>query len=240
MIDRDSPIPLYHQLSEMLLGQIKDKSLLPGDPFPTEEQLVQTSGVSRITVRKALSELEKKGYIERKHGRGTFVAPSSFRQGARHLVTLYEEIVAMGTEPIFRLLTFSTEPAQSRVADVLQIEEGQPITFMERLRLVDQLAVSLTLSYLHLPAGITLSADEVGENVLWDILTQKGILIDEEALTVEAVGATTRQAKLLQVRLGVPLLMIEGVTRSVDGAPFEYVQVFGRADRFRYRIHLSR
>jgi GntR family transcriptional regulator len=239
MIDRNSPIPLYHQLGEILLTRIKNKTFLPGDALPTEEQLAQETGVSRITVRTALGELEKKGYIERRHGRGTFVAAPRFRRGARQMVNMTEEILSIGEEPVSRLLTFRTETAQSKVAELLKINQGQQITFVEQLRLAGQLALNVTQFYLNLPAGVVLSRDEVSENSPWDIFAQKGILIGEESLTIQAVEADAQQANLLQVSKGAPLLLFEGVTSSIDGVPLEITRVFTRTDRCRYSVHFT-
>jgi len=241
MIDRNSPVPLYYQLSEILLNQITEGEIKPGNAIPTERELIQIYGISRITVRRAIQELEKRGYVRREQGRGTFVAPPRIQRGVARLTSFSKEITARGMKPASRLLALRQKPATGRVARQLRVEEGRLIWFVERLRLADSEPIALNLSYLRLPADVALTVSELEEEVsLWKLLEKKGIALAEADKTIEAIAADEWQADLLQVKENAPLLLVEGIVYSGDGTPIEFSQVIGRADRYKYYLHVAR
>ncbi|MCL4458834.1 MAG: GntR family transcriptional regulator [Chloroflexi bacterium] len=241
MLDRNSPVPLYYQLSEILLNQITGGSLKPGNTIPTERELIEIYGVSRVTVRTAVEELVKRGYIRREKGRGTFVASPRIQRDVARLISFSEEILARGMKPGSRLLALRREPATDRVARELQVEAGELIWFVERLRLADAEPVALNLSYLRLPQGVTLTESELESEVsLWTLLMRKGITMAEGDKTIEAIVADEWAAKLLGVGRKDPLLLVEGVVYGVDGTPIEFHQIIGRADRYKYYLHVVR
>src|SRR5690606_7098520 len=96
ILDRDVPIPLYHQVMTSLLAEIEAGRLAPGDQLPAEDRLSARFGVSRITVRHALRELADHGYITRRQGRGTFVRNRALEQGPRALTSFTDEMRRYG------------------------------------------------------------------------------------------------------------------------------------------------
>jgi len=240
-LDRNSPLPLYHQLSELLLGQIVDGQLKPHEAMPAERELIEIFGVSRITVRRALEELERRGYVQREQGRGTFVAPAHIQRGVAKLTSFSEEIEARGMKPGVRLLALRREPAAGRVAHALQLEPGAPIWMVERLRLADGESIALNISYLRLPESVALTEAELTrETSLWGLLERKGVRMAAADKTIEATVADEDQAFHLQVPRGAPLLLVEGVIYGGDGTPIEFHQIIGRADRYKYYLHVTR
>jgi len=240
-LERNSPLPLYHQLFELLLGQIVGGQIKPHEAIPTELELSEMYGVSRITVRRALDELERRGYIQRERGRGTFVSPAHVQRAAAKLTSFSEEIEARGMRPGGRLLALRREPAAGRIAHELQVEPGTPVWMVERLRLADGECIVLNLSYLHLPDSITLTEEELTrETSLWSILERKGIRMVAADKTIEATVADEEQARYLQVPRGAPLLLVEGVVFAGDDTPIEFHQLIGRADRYKYYLHVTR
>ena len=241
MLDRNSPIPLYHQLSEVLLDQIRTGRLKPHEAIPTERELVERYKVSRITVRRAIAELESRGFVQREQGRGTFVLPPQVRRGTAQLTSFSEEIAERGLKPEARLLQFRREPAEGQVAQELQVQEGTLLWRIERLRLADGKIIALNCSFLHLPAHIELSKEEIRQEVsLWALLERKGIHIAEADRTIEAIAADPDQARLLQVPESAPLLLVEGVIYATGNIPVEFSRVVGRADRYKFYIHVTR
>jgi len=241
MLDRNSPIPLYHQLSELILSQILNGQLKAQDAIPTERELVDSHAVSRITVRRAISELEDRGFVQREQGRGTFVRPPQVHRLASRLTSFSEEIAARGMVPGTQLLSFRKEPAPGRVAHELQLENGASVWMIERLRLADSEAVVVNASYLSLPDHIQLTEEELNsETSLWALLEQKGIPMVEATRTIEATAAGEREADLLSVEIGSPLLLVEGVVYTQSSRPVEFYQIIGRADRYKYQLHVTR
>ncbi len=241
MLDRRSPIPLYHQLSQSLLAQITNGHYEPGDTLPPERELTQDFDVSRITVRRAIDELENEGYVRRVQGRGTFVAPPRIQRGILKLTSFSEDIAALGMKPGSELLTLRQEPAQTRVARELGLNEGATVWFVERLRFADSDVIGLNLSYLALPESITLRRSDLEEEPsLWKVLAEKGIVLMESDKVIGAIAAEDWHAELLDVRERTPLLQVEGVAYSGAGQPVEFHQIITRADRYKYHLHVTR
>jgi GntR family transcriptional regulator len=241
VIDRSSPIPLYHQLSELLLNQIVEGQLRPGEAVPTEQELIESHKVSRITVRSAMAELERSGFVRREQGRGTFVAPPRIQRGIARLTSFSEEIVARGMHPDTRLLTLRRQPATGSEARTLSVEEGHTIWYVERLRLADSEPIALSTSHLNLPPPLGLTESELeSESSLWAILKGKGMTFAEADRTIEAIPADDFQARLLQVSVDAPLLLVEAIVYATDGTPVEFSQVVARTDRYKYYLHVRR
>jgi len=241
MLDRSSPVPLYYQLSETLMSQITAGDFKPGDAIPTERELIESYGVSRITVRTAVEELVNRGYVRREQGRGTFVASPRVQRGGPNLTSFTEDIVSRGFKPGSRLLALKQEPSTGRIARELGVQEGTLVWFIERLRLADDQPIALNLSYLNLPPYVTLSGEELGSEVsLWNLLRSKGIRLAQADKSIEAIAADEWEANLLGVRKNAPLLLIEGVVLGMDGSAVEFHRIIARADRYKYYVHAER
>jgi len=227
-LDRTSPVPLYHQLKEILESQIKEGHLKPGEAIPAGWELCERYGVSRITVQRALAELQQEGYVDRQQGRGTFVRRRIRREIGR-MISFSEGMRAQGREPGSRLLNLQHKPADKSVASMLNLQEGDPIWVIERLRLADEEVVRFSSSYLRLPSHVSLEPSELEREVsLWALLEKKGIYLAEGNITAEAIAASPYYAKLLGVKEGVPLLLTEGIHYSEAGTPVEYFRVISR------------
>jgi GntR family transcriptional regulator len=236
-------IPLYRQIEEDLLAQILDGQIDPGQIIPPERELCERYGVSRITVRRAIGELETRGYVRRRQGKGTFVSQSRIRREMGRMISFSEEMRAQGRTPGSKLLNLQHKPADRSTAQLLGLREGDPIWIVERLRLADGEVVSLGISHLNLPPEVYLTPMELGTEIsLWSLLAKKGIHISEAETTVRAAIADEYHAQLLGVEEGDPLLVREGVNYAIleHLVPVEAFRVVSRADRYQYSLHLIR
>lgn len=243
ILDRTGEMPLYRWIEDDLLAQIKEGHLETGEMLPPERELCEHYGVSRITVRRAIGELETRGYVRRQQGKGTFVSRSRIRREMGRLISFSEEMRTQGRLPSSRLLNLQHCLADKSIASLLQLSEGAPIWIVERLRLADEEVISLSTSYLHLPFHVYLTPVELGtENSLWLLLAKKGIHIAEGDTTVRAMVADAHYADLLGVEEGDPLLVQEGVNYSMGEhlVPVEAFEIVSRADRYQYSLHLMR
>jgi GntR family transcriptional regulator len=242
-LDGIAEIPLYRHIEEDLLAQITEGDLQPGDVVPPERELCERYGVSRITVRRAISELETRGYVRRQQGKGTFVSRTRIQREMGRLLSFSEEMQAQGHVPGSKLLNLQHRPADKSIASLLQLREGDPMWIVERLRLADDEVVSLSISYLHLPRDVYLTPMELDEySSLWSLLASKGVRITEGNTTVRATIADSHYAELLDVEEGEPLLVREGVNYVMEGqpVPVEAFEIVSRADRYQYSLHLIR
>jgi GntR family transcriptional regulator len=236
-IDKDSPLPLYSQLREALLALLKHGEFQEGDPFPTERELGEMYQVSRITVRRALDELVREGYLIAHQGKGTFVAKPKISRHVPQMRSFSQEMADQGQRPGSRLLSLGHQKAGQRIATALSLPEGSWVWVVERLRLANDEPICISLVYLNLPPQITLTPAELEqETSLWKILENKGIHFAYREENIQAIAAGAREAELLLIEPGAPLLFVEGTVYSDRGDPIEYHQMHNRGDRYNYTV----
>jgi GntR family transcriptional regulator len=238
-IDRDLPIPLYHQLKDALVSLIQSDSLQEGEAIPTEQELTKRFEVSRITVRRAIDELVREGRLVTRQGKGTFVARPKIQRPMTRMKSFSAATTEGGHQPGSRLLSLRHEKAGSSVASALGIEKEQWIWVVERLRLVDNEPMGLSEVYLNLAPYLTLTPLELEQDSsLWSILQKKGVVLTKSSETIQAISASSPQAELLQIAVGAPLLLIEGTVYTDRSTPIEYHRMFNRGDRYKYSVDL--
>jgi len=240
-IDKDGPLPLYHQVREVLLTLIKEAGLEEGSLIPTEREIGEKLQVSRITVRRAIDELVREGYLVAQQGKGTFVARPKIDRSMTQMQSFSEQMLKEGHRPGSQLLSLRHEKASGHVAAVLNIEDDDWIWVVERLRYADDEPICISMTYLNLPLDVTLTPAELEqETSLWAILDKKGVRFTRSEETVQALTAGEREAELLNIEIGASLLLVEGVVYTADNTPIEYHEMFNRGDRYKYSIQLTR
>lgn len=241
-INRREPVPLYYQLKEVLLSKIERGELNPNMPIPSEKQLMEAYGLSRTTVRQAISELVAEGYLHRQRGKGTFVSRPKVQHGLRKLTSFSEDMRSRGLQPGSHVLEMRSEVPPKRIATSLELKEGEQALKIVRLRLANGEPMGIQTSYVPLWTGIKIAPEDLeGEGSLYALLeTRFNILLGEADETLEATVANETEAQLLGVKKGSPLLLRERTTFSLDGKPIEFVKALYRADRYRYLVHLTR
>ncbi|KAA9394953.1 GntR family transcriptional regulator [Kocuria coralli] len=204
-----------------------------GDRLPGERKLVEQFGVSRITVRHAISQLVNDGLLTREHGRGTFVAHGMARSRL-HLASFHEDMRAAGLKPSTRVDLVAEEEAPAEAAAHLGTEHALRV---RRLRLGDGIPVSVDDCWL-VPGLLPSEAD--WESSLYGMLAQAGAGITRAEQTVQAQAAGARDAALLGIQPGTPVLAFHrrSFSLAADGErPVEYSVSVYRADR--YQIHME-
>lgn len=234
-------LPLYFRAKQAILRLIEDRGLQPGDPLPTERDLETTLNVSRVTVRRALAELEREGAVRREHGRGTFVAPPKIGRGLAAVTSFTQEMRTRGLQPGSRLLQFRRQAPPRHVGQQLDLAEGDPAVYVERVRLVDDEPIALSQSWLRLPDWAALRPQDLAAGgSLWDFLERHGLRVALVDKTVEATLADAYEAEALGIPPGSLFLVVESLARTADGTPIESNRVCFRADRYRLTFCQSR
>ncbi len=131
-------VPLYAQIKDALRVQILDGTYAPHSQMPSEHELCAMYGVSRITVRQALGDLQKEGLLFKLHGKGTFVSKPKAFQNVSSLQGFAEAMSSMGYEIVNQLRSFRVVEADRNVAARLGLEEGAPVTEIHRVRLLNR------------------------------------------------------------------------------------------------------
>jgi GntR family transcriptional regulator len=239
-IDRASPVPYYFQLARVLQEEIASGRLAPGSRLESEPALGEQYGVSRSVVRQALDRLEREGLIERRKGRGTFVAGPTNR--AWRLQSsggfFQEEVTRLGHNVTSKILRASAGPLPRWATKALGLSEGSRGVTLERLRYVDgQLAL---FNVNHLPERLTdtVLALEAGDSLYEFLERREGLRVHGGRRVVEAVAAEKRMAELLEVRRGTPLLYIESESRDDRDECFDCYQAWLRTDRLQIEIQV--
>lgn len=238
-IDRSSPIPFYHQLKVLLLARIAAEKLVAGDRLPSDHQLCDQFDVSRTVVRQALADLEHEGVIVREKGRGTFVAQSKSTQGlVQSLTGLYEDAARSGRALRSEVRRLETVPADDVVARSLAVEPGSPVVLLDRLRYIDEVPWVSVTTYLPADLGVDLTAAELVDGSLYEILGRQGLRPVRGTRSIEARVATGPQAKALQIARGSALLFLSSIGYDATGRPVELFEAFHRGDRTRFEVSL--
>lgn len=240
-VDRDDPVPLYHQLYRILLEQITSGVWKPGDLIPSEKELGQKYQLSRITIRQTLQQLATDGYLSREQGRGTFVSQPKIQHGPEGSFGLTGYLRAHGYTAGWRLLSMDKVEPPEKIRALLQMKEGQPTLLIRRFRLADQEVIGLHRVYVPFPlaAGVKREYLEQGESSLAYMEECMGLVLSHSHRSVSAIAASEHEASLLGVGAGFPLLQIERTTIGMDDVPVEYLRAAYRGDRFEYYLRLE-
>jgi GntR family transcriptional regulator len=209
------------------------ESLEVGDSIPSERQLSVELGVSRLTVRAALDELVREGYLMRRRGAGTFVAEPKVAKGMG-ISSFSEDMRGRGLTPGSRTLELQVVPAGARLGRILHVSPAEPVIVAKRLRLADgePMAIELLHARESLLPGLT--AVDLEEDSFYDLLTSRyGIEIVGGEQTVEPTVTDEEESETLGVPLHSPALLFERVTRSPKGEVVEFTVSIYRGDRYR-------
>lgn len=238
-LDGYSPTPLYFQLRELIASAIKGGNYGPCCQLPSERELADMYGLSRMTVRQATTALVNDGLVVRRRGKGTFVAPPKLEYGVLHLTSFTEDMVQRGFTPSTSLLTVRSLAAIGKTARVMGLTPGSVLTLIERLRLANGEPMAYELCHLPVERFPDLTSAAVGEGSLYELLqTRYGVRAASADQTLEATLASPREADLLQVRQGAPLLLLERVTRDANNQVIEFARALVRADRYKFFVEL--
>lgn len=240
MLDEKLPVSLYYQLKEILTKKIKENEWLVNTRIPTERELCEMYRVSRITVRQALDELEKEGYLYRKQGRGTFVTVPKLEQRLGSFYSFSEEIRKMGAVPEATIIGFNILESSERISEILKTKKGEKVYSINRLRKADKEPFALETSYIPVAIAPDLIKENVEKDGLYNTLRNSyGIIPDEAWESFEAVLVDDEDDALhLNVKRNSAALKIVRVTRAGSGV-VEYCSGLIRGDRYKYNIVLK-
>jgi GntR family transcriptional regulator len=238
-LNKNLPIPLYHQLKTILLEDIQSGRWKVEDRLPTESELEETYAVTKITVRQALKELADSGYVRRERGRGTFLARPQLKQGPRALSSFTEEMRRHGLRSGSRILRSGVLTADTVTAEKLGIPCATPVFLLKRLRLADGKPMGIQTAYIPLQLVPGLPEEPLENASLYHIMQSKyGLQPAYAHEEHSAVLVEGEAASLLRVRPGSPGLAAERITCLKDGHPIEFVSAVMRGDRYRIILDL--
>lgn len=237
-IDRLSPIPLHEQCKQLLLGKIRQGQLRAGEAIPPERELGERYGLSRTTVRQAVNGLVQQGFLQKVQGSGTFVTKSNIPLDLHKFTSFSEDMVARGRKPSSKILFVDLTEGDEKILAALGTDN--PIQRVERLRLADGKPMGIHTAYL--PRQYRIDAQTLErEGSLYTVLARDYhlhlVAADEILQTAEA---DERDADLLHLPKGSPILRVERISFDNRSEPKEYVEMRYRSDEYKYYVRLTR
>ncbi|TWT25366.1 GntR family transcriptional regulator [Planomicrobium sp. CPCC 101110] len=240
MVDKQSPIPIYAQIEEQLKNQIAEGKFPPGAAIPSERELTETFGVSRMTVRQSITNLVNDGLLYREKGRGTFVAAPKVEQPLSGLTSFTEDMLSRGMAPSNQLLKFEKRQPDKGIAEKLHIAESAEIYFVERIRYADGIPMAIERTYLPVALFPDLSGEVLKESLYKYVEKTAKLKISGAVQRMEAALAKKEDADLLHVETPFAVLVIERVSKLSSQVPFEVVRSTYRADRYKFTSEIQR
>ena len=234
VIDRTSPVPLYHQLAEQLTASIEDGRLQPGDPFENELALAERLDLSRPTVRRAIAELVGRGLLVRRRGVGTTVASQVIHR-RDELTSLYDDMVRRGQTPRTEVLSFTSGAVDEKAAAALGLPLDTPLLSVERLRYVGDTPTALMHNWLP-PQFADLTAEDLAGESLYALLRTRGVRPVIAHQTIGARRPAPRERKLLALSAGDPLLTMTRRAYAGNGSAVEYGDHCYRYDQYAFDV----
>jgi GntR family transcriptional regulator len=244
MIDKFPPFhlrsdaALHDQLKDWILKGIHNGFWKDHSPLPSERLLSEKLELSRATVRLAMSELEHEGWLEKHHGRGTFVAPHKLEQPLVWVSSFTENMQRAGVQPSSRLLSRKLLKVSGNVARMLKLKPASNVAVITRVRLADGVPIIVERSHINYALTPGLLEQNLTES-LYDILRKVYRLkLHSGEETLEILKAEDWVAKALGIARDEPLLYTERVVTDPKGLPIEFAQRYSRADQCKFRVRL--
>jgi GntR family transcriptional regulator len=242
-------VALRHWLGEAKAKQVylvlRDRILSGaigfGTRLPTENELADYHRVSRVTVRRALGELERERLIERRRSAGTRV---TYRQGPAPITADISGVLAniadMGRRTAVKLLSFDYVSAEGAVAQALGVPPDQLLQRSVRVRSVDRLPFSYLTTHVPENVSVTFTRQELASRPLLDLLERAGVKVEHARQRISAGLATPEVARALGVRTGSPLIELVRIVYDQAGRGVEHLHALYRPDRYAFEIDLVR
>ena len=241
VLDKESTIPLYYQLAERLREQMQVGELQAGDQLPSERELSESMGVSRMTARQALAYLIRAGLLVVKPGIGTFVAEPKLTHDVLHLFGFSEETARQGSLVTSTVLEQAIVKPPMRVVDALQLAREANTVKIVRLRQANHIPLLLETSFISARLCPGLEHADLAVNSLYALLEQTyGLHLQQAHQTFEATLANSYEQQLFNLPAGAAMLLAEGIAYSDGQQPVEYFKAIYRGDRFKFTLESRR
>ena len=242
IINKNSPIPLYFQLEEIIKEKIKFGLLVPGDSIPTEKKLEENYGISRTTIRQAINNLKRDGYLEVRRSKGTFVKFTQFDEPVLGIRSYTEEAVKQGFSPGSNILKFEKIKPVVEIREELKLDENDLVFKIKRLRFLNGKPTAIDTSYVPSKLVPKLAKDDFKESgyeqSLYYILEKKyGLELSEAEEIIDATTINNEESLLLELEVNSPINLRIRVVFLSNGTPVCYMKSIYKN---RYRVKLSR
>ncbi|MBK3493397.1 GntR family transcriptional regulator [Viridibacillus sp. YIM B01967] len=240
MLDKNSPVPIYVQIEELLKNKIFDGEFKIAENIPSERELSEQLGVSRMTVRHSITNLVNSGLLYREKGRGTYVANPKLEQPLNGLTSFTEDMRLRGYEPSNKLIRFEKLIPSIDIAKALQMKPEDEVFSVVRIRNADQKPMAIERTYIPVDIIPDLDKNMILGSLYSLIEERHHQKIDHASQQMEAALVTKEDSKLLNIEQPSAVLIIERKSFLSTGVPFELVRSTYRADRYKFITEIQR
>jgi len=230
----DRFVPRYYEIEQALRARVA--KLSPGDPLPSDAELCEEFGVSRMTARNAMTQLVQAGIVQRIPGRGTFVAKQPVHRQAGSLISFSDEMRRRGRRPRSRLLTRRTRAGTGVETVSLGLRSGSEVVELVRLRLADEEPIAIEASAFAPSLAAVLEDADLEDGSLFDTLVGAGHVPTAGRASLVAEAATATDARHLGIKRGGPLLVERRLIFDQSGRPLELTESRYAADRYTLEV----
>jgi len=224
-LDRRSGIPLYHQIQQRLMNQIKSGTLKPGMPLPSIQQIAAQMGVSQMTVRQAVRALCELGVIYSRQGKGTFISGIKLERDFRQVYSFTEETLARGATPSSKVLSFRIQAPSQEIKEALHLSNNERVFYLRRVRYGDSIPMGVECSCLPVRLCPDLMKTFDPTTSLYNELAEQyGIQLMVTDEIVEVGKASADDAQLLDIPRQSPVFLFTRLSYLENGTPAEHVK----------------
>jgi len=232
--------PKYVQIQESITNWIESGDIKPGDLIHSERELSEKFGVSRMTVRQAVSTLVSYGVLQRVQGVGTFVSEPKVEHDIGRLVSFTESALREGLKPSGKLLEFNQVIADEKLAKNLQIGLGNKVYKLVRIRYGNNEPMVLERCFFPYSLFAGIEKFDLENQSLYHIWMEEfGIVFGKMHQALEPVAATEFEARALDIPVGFLLMLVERISYNREGVPVEYAKDVHRGDKSRFVAELN-
>lgn len=238
LIDRNSFVPLYKQISLIIKDLIIDGVFKYGELIPSENELSSASGISRMTVRRGLQELVEECLLEPIAGRGYCATPGKIKLNSGVLRSFTKEVIGMGMVPTSRLIEKLITNAPLIAQHVFEKSVNTVFLKVRRVRYADGIPLALETSFFDFKICKGLETKVLTESIYETLQVDLGIQIDHAHQTIEAHAVAEEEAAILEIAPGDATLLLRRKSFDVSGRTVEYVESIIRGDRYAFTMEL--
>ena len=240
MMAGHSPLPLYVQIRDSLRRQILNGTYQVHERLPSETTMMNTFGVSRITIRQALRDLHNEGLVFSAQGKGTFVSKPKAVQNVQRLEGFGEAMAAQGYEASARVLSIQQMKAPKAVAAALDLQPGEEVVEVKRVRYLNRSPVCIDDSYFPMDIGQKLFGLDLSGDIFPLLENFFGIPLGGADIGLDAILADEDAQKYLNLKTGEAILRVERLTHNQEGRPIDFEYLCYHGDSFKYQFRIDR
>ncbi|MEG1757966.1 MAG: GntR family transcriptional regulator [Oscillospiraceae bacterium] len=232
----ESEIPLYIQLKEILSAQIRSGIIKSGEKIMTEMELTEEYSVSRITARRAVTELVNEGLLTRRQGKGTFAKGQKINERIMENRSFTELVLENGMVPSTKLISISLQPADENDIALLKVTPGDKVLYFQRIRYIDDKPVMIENNFFPKKYSPLIQHDLEKESVYSLLVSEFGVNLLRPTKTIEIAHVTESESKYLNCKKGDPVILVRELIFDENGVPVHRTKQIITGDRFIFEI----